>query len=94
VRFNPKVTSFKNTVLESKLDTIGGQYPFIFRNGDVKYKEFPISGLISYLSDPEELFMSNKELGFVEEYAHRHSTEHGVELRSVTRGTQVDTNNI
>jgi len=51
VRFNPNVSSFKNDVIESKMDTIGGRYPFIFRNGTVKYKEFPISGLISYLSD-------------------------------------------
>lgn len=57
IKFNPKVSSFKNTVLENKLDTIGGQYPFIFRNGRTKYKEFPISGLISYYMDNEELFM-------------------------------------
>ena len=57
VRFNPKVTSFKNTILESKMDTIGGQYPFFFRNGNVKYKEFPISGLISTLSDENGEFM-------------------------------------
>ena len=57
IRFNPKVSSFKNTILESKTDTIGGKYPFIFRNGNVKYKEFPISGLISLISDPNEKFM-------------------------------------
>lgn len=57
IRFNPKVTSFKTTKLESKMDTLGGQYPFIFRNGNVNYQEFPISGLISMLSDPNELFM-------------------------------------
>lgn len=59
IRFNPKVSSFKATVLESKVDTIGGKYPFIFRNGIVKYKEFPISGLISLISDPNERFFSN-----------------------------------
>jgi hypothetical protein len=37
--------------MESKIDTIGNKYPFIYRNGKVKYKEFPISGLLSYLSD-------------------------------------------
>lgn len=56
IKYNPKVSSFKNTVLESKVDTIGSQYPFIFRNGNVKYKEFPISGLISLLSDENNLF--------------------------------------
>jgi hypothetical protein len=47
IRFNPKVSSFKNDILEQKIDTIGSKYPFIFRNGNVYYKEFPISGLIS-----------------------------------------------
>jgi hypothetical protein len=58
IRFNPKVTSFKNTILESKMDTLGGKYPFFFRNGNVKYKEFPISGLISMLSDEDSEFMT------------------------------------
>lgn len=57
IRFNPQVSSFKTTLLESKLDTLGGQHPFIFRNGNVAYKEFPVSGMISMLSDPNELFM-------------------------------------
>lgn len=57
IRFNPKVSSFKNTVLEQKVDTLGGQYPFVFRNGNVSYREFPISGLISMISDPNEKFI-------------------------------------
>jgi hypothetical protein len=57
IQFNPKVTSFKNTLFEAKIDTIGGKYPFFFRNGNTSYKEFPISGLISMLMDPNETFM-------------------------------------
>ena len=57
IRFNPKVTSIKNTILEAKMDTLGGKYPFFFRNGNVKYKEFPISGLISLLMDENEEFI-------------------------------------
>lgn len=56
IRFNPKVTSFKPNVLETKTNTIGSKYPFIFRNGQVYYREFPISGLISYEMDEENLF--------------------------------------
>lgn len=59
IRYNPKVSSYKPTLLESKIDTLGSQYPFIFRNGNVNYKEFPISGLLSYLGDEKELFISN-----------------------------------
>jgi len=57
IRYNPKISSFKSTVLETKMDTIGGKYPFIFRNGNVEYKEFPISGLITMISDENALFM-------------------------------------
>ena len=56
IRFDPKISSFKTTIQETKTDTIGGKYPFIQRNGDIYYKEFPISGLISHLSDPEGYF--------------------------------------
>ena len=58
ISFNPKISSFKNTVLESKVDTLGSKYPFIFRNGYVDYCEFPISGLLSLLTDENEKFMS------------------------------------
>lgn len=70
IRFNPKIGSFKSTVLESKMDTLGGKYPFIFRNGNVEYKEFSVSGLLSLLSDdngdffntfkPEDSLMRSK----------------------------------
>lgn len=61
IRFNPKVSSFKINRLEQKTDTIGSKYPFIFRNGQVEYKEFPISGLISYLADNNEMFVNAQE---------------------------------
>lgn len=66
VRFNPKVTSFKTDILEQKVDTIGSQHPYILRNGNVYYKEFPLSGLISYQMDDTYLFMSKEELGLSE----------------------------
>lgn len=61
IKYNPKVSSFKANVLETKVDTIGSQHPFIFRNGEVYYREFPISGLISYYMDEENLFLSEEE---------------------------------
>ena len=63
IRFNPKVATYKKDLLESKMDTIGSKYPFISRNGNVDYKEFSISGLISYQMDNVELFMKKEELG-------------------------------
>ena len=61
IKYNPKITSFKPDVLETKVDTIGGKHPFIFRNGRVYYREFPISGLISYQMDEEKLFLPKEE---------------------------------
>jgi hypothetical protein len=57
IKYNSKVSSLKTTILETKVDTLGGQYPFLFRNGNVHYKEFPISGLISLLSDENSYFL-------------------------------------
>ena len=75
IRFNPKVSSFKDTILEQKTDTIGGQYPFFFRNSQVRYKEIPISGLISYFMDDAELFMSATDLGLEYNTSTRENTK-------------------
>ena len=60
IRFNPKVSSFKTTLMEQKMETIGSQYPFIFKNGVVNYKEFPIAGLISHVADENMLFLDKE----------------------------------
>lgn len=62
IRFNPKVSSFKTTHLEKKVETIGSKYPFVFRNGAVGYKEFPVEGLISYHMDDNQRFFKRDEL--------------------------------
>lgn len=59
IKYNPQVSSFKTTLQETKVDTLGSKHPFIFKNGHVSYKDFPISGLISYLMDEEKLFINN-----------------------------------
>ncbi len=62
LQFNPKVSSFKTNILEQKIDTIGGQHPFFFRNGNVNYKEFSISALLSLQSDPNERFLEGIQI--------------------------------
>ena len=62
IRFNPKVSTFKQNKIEQKTETIGSKYPFIIRNGAVDYKELAISGLISYQMDALEQFMTKEEL--------------------------------
>lgn len=78
IAYNPKVSSFKDTILEQKIDTIGNKYPFFFRNNQVKYKEIPISGLISYLMDENNLFLNSEELGLLELTSDRVLTPAGI----------------
>lgn len=66
IRFNPKVSSFKSVVQDNKKTTLGSQFPFFFRSGNIEYKEFPISGLISYLIDENEFFMTKEEINMGE----------------------------
>lgn len=64
IKFNNGVSSFKRNISDTKINTIGSEFPFIIRNGNVKYRSFSISGLISFLTDEEEFFISrNKLLG-------------------------------
>lgn len=93
IAFNPKVSSFKNTILEQKTDTIGGKYPLFFRNGSVQYKEIPISGLISYYMDDAQLFITNEELGLIQENSKRPGTpDNFEELDFASRRTTALTN--
>lgn len=81
IKYNPKISSFKETLLEAKTNTLGGQYPFFFRNGKVAYKEFPISGLISYLMDEEHLFLKDEEIGledFTQDYYRTATLKSGI----------------
>jgi len=61
IRFNPKISSFKTVLQENKKTTLGAQYPYFFRSGNINYKEFPISGLISYIMDENQYFLSKTD---------------------------------
>ena len=53
IKYNPQVKNFKEVILETKVDTIGSKYPYFYRNGNVRYKEFSIGGLISYIMNSD-----------------------------------------
>ena len=55
IKYNPKVQSFKTVIAEQKIETLGGRFPLFVRNGNLNYKEIPISGLIARPVEPEKL---------------------------------------
>lgn len=54
VLYNPKIQSFKTVIAEQKVDTIGGRFPIFVRNGNLNYKEIPISGMIATVPAAED----------------------------------------
>jgi hypothetical protein len=46
IRLNPSISSFKYVTQESITNTLGGKYPIIRKNGDTKYCQFSLSGMI------------------------------------------------
>lgn len=64
IRYNPQISTMSNQIVENKTDTIGSRYPFITRSGVVHYKNFSLSGLISYHMDEDQDFMKWSDLGF------------------------------
>jgi len=74
LRFNPQVSSFKTQLAESRNETIGSKYPYFYRNAMVGYKIFPYSGLISMLSDDNELFVTYDDILRQRDVVDRHST--------------------
>lgn len=62
LKYDFDISSYKTNVSESKTDTIGSRYPFVRRNGNMYYRSFPITGIITALMDDEELFTDNSQL--------------------------------
>ena len=53
IKFDGDISSYKYVVSENSTETIGSQFPFVMRNGNVNYRQFNISGKISSLIDLE-----------------------------------------
>lgn len=62
LKYDFDISSYKTNISENKTDTIGSRYPFIRRNGNMYYRSFPVTGIITALMDDEELFTDNGEL--------------------------------
>lgn len=57
LRFDDNMQNFKYAYAEGRTDTIGSKYSFITRNGNMSYRTFPITGLISFNMDENHLFL-------------------------------------
>lgn len=88
IRFNPKVSIYKKDLSESKTETMGSKYPYISRNGNIDYKEFSISGLISYQMDNVELFMTKEKLGIDE--VHNNLTTENITAERIFKNEVLD----
>lgn len=62
IKFNPSISNLKYVTQEAITNTLGGKYPIIRKNGETKYKQFNISGILylDYYSN-ERLVCSNSE---------------------------------
>ena len=69
IRFNPNISSIRTNIKEARVETIGSKYPFVTRNGNVGYKEFPLSGTITHFMDTTEEFAPRAELFLEDELA-------------------------
>lgn len=58
LKFNPKITNYKTTRQEAKVETIGSPYPLMFRNAHIGYQEFTINTLLSYFMDQDCFFIN------------------------------------
>ena len=90
IKFNPKITSYSKKSTETVIDTIGGKYPFIRRNGTVNYKTLSLSGLISIAAeDYQEAFLSSQD-SITDSY-HKHEQDYqGLDLSFYKRNKYYD----
>ena len=62
IRFDPEITNFSIKVSQSLTETIGSQYPFVRRNGNVQYRTFNLSGTIThFMNAGQNLFKASKK---------------------------------
>ena len=62
LRYDFKINTFTRTVSESKTDTIGSQYPYVRRSGNMYYREIQCTGLITGFMDNSNLFTTKAKL--------------------------------
>ena len=62
LKFDNNISSFKHNLSQSITTTLGSRYPFIRKNGNTDYIQFPITCLISANQDEDNIFTSKEEI--------------------------------
>lgn len=62
LKYDFQISSYKTNISESKTDTLGSQYPYIRRNGNLYYRSFPITGTITEYMDEASLLTDTSEM--------------------------------
>ncbi len=82
LKYDFQISSYKTNISESKTDTIGSQYPFIRRNGNMYYRSFPISGTITAYMDNVQLFIPKSVLYDSDKRIEDFATHRGTDLNN------------
>lgn len=74
-----KINSIQYTIAESKTDTIGGKYPIIRKNGNLRYRTLPIEGTIhSYMDDTGRFYTKKSIYGENKIFYDEYNIEHNI----------------
>ena len=86
IKYNTQVSSLSKIMQETKVETIGSKYPFIRKNGQIGYKEFSLSGLITlHMDESEDFFYAIKD-SIKSESIEENSTGHTFSSEAITLG--------
>ena len=58
IRYNPNISGFKYVTQENIVNTLGGKFPIVRINGQTKYRQFSLSGTLSFKTDYYSLLSS------------------------------------
>lgn len=58
ISFDRTLSNFQNNIQETKVETIGSRFPYVFRNGHINYRTFSLNGVISYNDNNETALFS------------------------------------
>ena len=88
LKYNTKINNLKYVAVSNIISTIGGKYPTIYNNGNVKYRQFNISGQFGL--DIEETVTSTDSL---DSLANSGRTQESLEIledcfNNISKGTE------